>query len=140
MAICVEIKDALEHGQWRAKDPTVHPGVMIAAVNATFSYRRSEIDADRLPTIISAELHTTDDVQWEPNSCSSDKSWGLSIFGNSGRGDEKPTRLSISFSAKTIDQQFVDGNEITLTIRCRRLAAPEQFHFVRSEGEWQSEY
>ncbi|MDM8271221.1 hypothetical protein [Thermophilibacter provencensis] len=76
MAICVEIKDALEHGQWRAKDPTVHPGVMIAAVNATFSYRRSEIDADRLPTIISAELHTTDDVQWEPNSCSSDKSWG----------------------------------------------------------------
>ena len=139
MAIRVGIKDALECGKWQAKDPDVPTGVMVATVNATFSYHRCEVNVERLPIIVSAELHTTDGVQWEPNCCSSDKTWGLSIIGNSGGDDGAPTRLPMSFSAKTSYPQFVDGDEITLTICSRWLATPERFHFVRSDGEWRRE-
>lgn len=134
--IHVEIEDARDCGEWQDKDPTVHTGVMVAAVNATFSYSRSEVNVERLPITVSAELHTTDGVQWEPNCCSSDKTWGLSIICNSGGDDGEPTRLPMSFSAKTSYLQFVDGDIIILSIFSQRLASPEQFHFVRSDGEW----
>ena len=139
MAIHVEIKDVMGCGEWREKDPITHAGVMVAAVNATFSYRRSEVDVERLPITVSAELHTTDDVQWEPIFCSSDKAWRLSIIGNADVDDGRTTKLPMPFAAKTSYQQFVDGDEITLTIRSRQLASPERFHFVRSGGEWKNE-